>query len=102
MAEQETTSTGNNIDAGENGLAQPDGMAIISKERTDVALLAVYQIDALARHLTLAADMDTQPAEFAHVLKNLGARISGLSHALCSALNDDMETMESLSERICL
>jgi hypothetical protein len=102
MAERETTSTGNNIDAGENGLVLADGVAILSKERTDVALQAIYQIDALSRHLAIAADMDTQPAEFAHVLKNLGARISGLSNALCGALDDDRETMESLSKRICL
>ncbi|AOF81913.1 hypothetical protein BSY238_99 [Methyloversatilis sp. RAC08] len=94
--------SGNTIQTGANGLVLADGAATLSKERTDVALQAVYQIDALSRHLVIAADMNTGSAEFPHVLRNLGARISGLSNALCGALDDDHATMESLTKQICV
>ena len=94
--------TGSTIQTGANGLVLADGVATLSQERTAVALDAIFQIDALARHLVIAADMNTGSAEFPHVLRNLSARISGLSNALCGALEDDHATMESLTKQICV
>ena len=102
MAEQETTSIGNNIDTGKNGIVLADDVAILSKERTDVALQAIYQIESLSRHLVLVADLDLQPSDYDHLIKNIGARINGLSNALCGTLDDEMETMDSLFRRISL
>jgi hypothetical protein len=94
-ANNETT-----IETGANGLVLSETEATISEERRTVALQALYELNALTQHGPKMATDDVSAADLRHLFRLICSRANELALVACSALDDELDPVDSLAERL--